>query len=318
MTRTALVTGVYGQDGSLLAEHLLARGYRVVGVARPDSPPRNDVACEVITLDLARPPERWANELLARISPDEIYCLAACHRSSDPSLRDNPDQQQRMVDVNLTAPLALAHAILAARSTTSIVLAASSQMYTPADPAHRVDEQTPFAPSTFYGVMKASAVSAIRWLREQQGLRGSSAILFNHESPRRAPEFVSRRITRAATRIAAGLDRDLEVLDLASRVDFSSAIDVVAGMHVMATSTTPVDCVIASGELHSIEDLCRVAFSAAGLDYREHVRSTRPAGPRPALVGDASRLESLGWKRTRSFEQWVQEMVVADIATISR
>jgi len=315
MSRTALVTGIHGQDGSLLAEHLLARGYRVVGVARPDSSPRNDVACEVIAIDLARPPERWAHELLARVAPDEIYCLAACHRSSDPNLRDDPDQQQRMVDVNLAAPLALAHAVLAARSTASLVLAASSQMYTATDPALRVDEQTAFVPSTFYGVMKASAVSAIRWLREHQGLRGCSAILFNNESPRRTAEFVSRRITRAAARIAAGLERDLEVVDLASLVDFSSAIDVVAGMHVMATATTPDDCVIASGELHSIEDVCRVAFDAVGLDYREKVRSTRPAGRRPALVGDTTRLESLGWKRTRTFEQWIAEMVAADVAS---
>lgn len=316
MARTALVTGIHGQDGSLLAEHLRARGYRVVGVARPGSSRVAPETSDVVEVDLARPPERWAHALLDRVAPDEIYCLAACHRSSDPSLRDDPDQQQRMVEVNLTAPLALAHAVLAARSRASLVLAASSQMYTATEPALRVDEATPVAPSTFYGVMKASAVHAIRWLREQQGLRGASAILFNHESPRRAPEFVSRRITRAAARIAAGLERELEVLDLASRVDFSSAYDVVAGLHVLATAETPVDCVVASGELHTIEDLCRVAFAAVGLDHRAHVRSTRPPGPRPALVGDARRLEALGWTRTRSFDQWVSEMVAADAAAV--
>jgi GDPmannose 4,6-dehydratase len=313
MSRTALVTGIYGQDGSLLAEHLLARGYRVVGVARPDAPPRNETACDVIAIDLAHPPARWAHDLLGRVAPDEIYCLAACHRSSDPNLRDDPDQQQRMVDVNFAAPLALAHAVLAARSSTSLVLAASSQMYTPTDPPLRVDEQTPFSPTTFYGTLKASAVSAIRFLRDQQGLRGASAILFNHESPRRTPDFVSRRISRAAARIAAGLERELEVVDLASLVDFSSARDVVAGLHVMAATATPVDCVVASGQLHSIEDICRVAFSAVGLDYRDYVRSQRPPGPRSALVGDPSRLSSLGWSATRSFEDWVREMVARDV-----
>jgi GDPmannose 4,6-dehydratase len=310
---TALITGVLGQDGSLLAELLLDRGYRVVGIEHPDVEPadaeRAAVASrsEMIELDLGRPFD--ATALVARVQPDEVYHLAACHRSSEG--KDDPAQQQRMVDVNFSAALALAHALVA-RGRGALVCACSSQMYTPEVLEHRIDEQAPHAPSTFYGVTKSNCFTAIRWLRERQGLRGSSAILFNHESPRRTATFVSRKITRAAVRIAAKLETALELGDLSTRVDFSSARDVVAALAVMASADRPDDRVVASGQLHSLEELCSVAFTAVGLDWRAHVRSTKPAGERPALVGDPRRIEQDGWTRSRSFQAWIEEMVEAD------
>lgn len=309
----ALVTGILGQDGSLLAELLVDRGYRVVGVVRPGARPSAELAslarCELVELDLAT--TGWATDLVERVRPDEVYYLAACHRSSEPGLRYDPAQQQRMVAVNLAAPLALAHAMLAARRG-RLVFAASSQMYTPAVPPPRIDERTPRAPSTFYGVTKANCLEAIAWLREHQGLAGSTAVLFNHESPRRHTSFVSRKITVAAARIAAGLERELELVDTSARADFSSAHDIVEGLHAMALAVEPGDYVLASGELHTIEELCEVAFRAAGLDYREHVRPT-PRAERPALVGDSTRIaQALQWQRSRSFETWIGEMVTAD------
>ena len=317
---TALITGILGQDGSLLAELLLERGYRVVGIARPGAVASLDAElrpllarCEVVLLDRARPAsETWATELVARVQPDEVYHLAACHRSSDPNLRDDPAQQQRMVEVNLSAGLALAHGLLALGHG-SLVMAGSSQMYSPRVPTLRVDERTDLAPSTFYGVTKASCMRALRWLREKQGLRASSAILFNHESPRRALGFVSRKITLAAARIAAGLEQTLTLADLSSQSDFSSAADFADGLHLMATASEPDDRVLASGELHSIEDLCEVAFTAVGLAWRDHVVSANPPGQRPTIVGSPLRMESeLGWKRRRAFSTWVEEMVDAD------
>ncbi len=302
----------------MLAELLVERGYRVIGIARPGSLVRLDPElrhlasrCTIVELDLAGDPG-WAAELVGREQPDEIYHLAACHRSSEPGLRDDPAQQQRMVAVNHAAALALAHAVLAQRRG-RLVLAGSSQMYTPGAPPPRIDERTPRSPATFYGVTKATCLDAIAWLREHQGLAGSCAILFNHESPRRPPAFVSRKITLAAARIAAGQARELELADTSIRVDFSSARDIVEGLHAMALASEPADRVPGSGELHSIEQLCQVAFAAAGLDFRAHVRSTQPPGDRPTLVSDPSHSErDLGWKRSRGFAEWVTEMVLAD------
>jgi GDPmannose 4,6-dehydratase len=318
-TRTALVTGILGQDGSLLAELLIARGYRVVGVTRPGAQPSDTERrglrdrCELVAIDLANPGDaRWATELVARVQPDEVYHLAACHRSSEAGQGDDDAQNQRMVAVNVDSAVALAHAVLA-RGTGSLVVAGSSQMYTPAIPPLRVDEHTPHDPATFYGVTKSRCASTIRALREREGLHGSCAILFNHESPRRSANFASRKITRAAARIAAGLETTLELADLSSRVDYSAAADVVTGLHAMATASRAGDRVIASGELHSLAEVCEVAFAAVGLDWRAHVRSTRPPGDRPAVLGDPSTIETeLGWQRTRTFARWIEEMVEAD------
>ena len=309
---TALITGILGQDGSLLAERLLAHDYRVVGVMRPGSVIAAELrtplaGCELVEVDLAT--TGWADSLVQRITPDEVYHLAACHHSSE--RRDDPAQQQRMVAVNYAACLALAHAVLA-RGRGRLVIAASSQMYTPSTPHLRVDEATPRAPASFYGVTKANTLDAIAWLRARQGLAASTAILFNHESPRRPASFVTRKITRATARIAAGLDTTVELLDTASAVDFTCAHDIVAGLHALARAE-PADRVFASGELHTIADVCSVAFATVGLDWQHHVRSQRPPGGRPALVGDPTRSErELGWQRRHSFAAWIEEMVHAD------
>jgi GDPmannose 4,6-dehydratase len=314
--RTALITGVFGQDGSLLAEHLLGRGYRVTGVIRPGGVAPDDerralaARCELVELDVGEPSRLV--ELVSHVEPDEIYHLAACHHSSEPGARDDADEHQRMLAVNTNAVVALAQAVVARRRG-NLVVAGSSQMYMPQLPSLRVDEHTPHAPRTFYGETKAQARNAVRALREQHGAHASCAIMFNHESPRRPLSFVSRKVTRSAARIAAGLDTTLELVDLASQVDFSAAADVVVALHAMATAVEPGDYVIASGELRRIEDLCAVAFACVGLDWRDHVRCARPAGERPAIVGDPTSIErELGWRRTRSFETWVGEMVAAD------
>ena len=309
---TALITGVLGQDGSLLAELLLDRDYRVIGIDRPDArvaPELRSLAdrIELIGVDLETAP---VGELVARHEADEIYHLAACHRSSEPGQADDPAQQQRMVAVNHAATLALAHAALARDA--RIVFAASSQMYTPALPAPAIAETTPRAPATFYGVTKATALDALAWLRERQALRASTAILFNHESPRRPPAFVSRKITQAAVRIAAGKQRELVLGDVASRTDFSSARDIVEGLHAMALGA-PGEYVLASGQLCELGELCQLAFSLVNLDWRDYVRSSKAPGERPALRGDPAKAERvLGWQRRRALTTWISEMVEAD------
>jgi GDPmannose 4,6-dehydratase len=311
---TALITGVLGQDGSLLAELLLSRGYRVVGIDRPEAAVPAELRSlveriELVGLDLETAP---VGDLVAREQVAEIYHLAACHRSSEPGQAEDPTQQQRMVAVNHAAALALAHAALARGA--RIIVAGSSQMYTPALPAPVITEATPRAPATFYGVTKAATLDALAWLRAHQGLAASTAILFNHESPRRPPAFVSRKITIAAARIAAGKEHELVLKDLSSRTDFSSAHDIVEGLHAMALGQ-PGDHVLASGRLYELAELCEAAFSALGLAWRDHVRSLTPAGERPALIGDSAKARrELGWQPRREFKTWVGEMAQADRA----
>jgi GDPmannose 4,6-dehydratase len=313
---TALITGVLGQDGSLLAELLLARGYRVVGIDRPQVQVPAELRAlveriELVGVDLETAP---VGALVAREQVDEIYHLAACHRSSEPGQADDPAQQQRMVAVNHAAALALAHAALARGA--RIVFAASSQMYTPALPAPVITETTPRAPATFYGVTKATTLDALAWLRTRQGLAASTAILFNHESSRRPAAFVTRKITQAAARIAAGRQRELVLGDLSSRTDFSSARDIAEGLHAMALGS-PGDYVLASGRLCELGELCEIAFSLVNLDWRDHVRSSKPPGERPALVGDPAKAErELGWQRHRPLATWLSEMVEADRARV--
>jgi GDPmannose 4,6-dehydratase len=310
---TALVTGVLGQDGSLLAELLLARGYRVIGIARPGKTVDPELRplveqIQLVEIDLTGEPT-WVEPLLAREKPDEVYHLAAAHRSSEGT--DDAAMERRMYAVNHALTVALADALLAA-GRGRLVSAGSSQMYTPAIPPPRIDETTLRAPSTIYGVTKAKALDELA-TRRAQGLHASTAILFNHESPRRPAKFVSRKITLAAARIAAGLQQSLVIGDLAMCVDFSSAHDIVRGLHAMALADAPQDLVLASGRLRSIAELCDVAFTAIGHDARAHVSSTQPAGERPALVGNPARAEqALGWKAERAFADWVAEMVSAD------
>jgi GDPmannose 4,6-dehydratase len=185
-------------------------------------------------------------------------------------------------------------------------------MYTPALPAPVIAETTVRAPPTFYGVTKSTTLDALAWLRTHQGLAASTAILFNHESPRRPASFVSRKITQAAARIAAGMQRELVLGDASSRTDFSSARDIVEGLHAMALGA-PGDYVLASGQLCELGALCEIAFSLVKLDWRDHVRSSKPPGERPALVGDPTKAErELGWQRRRQLTTWLTEMVEAD------
>jgi GDPmannose 4,6-dehydratase len=176
-----------------------------------------------------------------------------------------------------------------------------------------VCEHTPKHPSTFYGRLKSWSAELLGQLREDAGLRASTAILFNHESTLRRSQFVSRKITQAAAAIRLGrLDR-LEVLNTRARADWCSAADVVRALHLMATSPAARDYVVASGTLHTVEELLAVAFGHCGLDWREHV-DARDAREQPALCGDPRLIESeLGWRPSVGFEDLIREMVDHDL-----
>ncbi len=315
--RTALITGPCGQDGTLLARHLSRLGYRVVGIVRPDGRTDTDgVPCgiELVATDISAR-AAWS-ELLARHAPQEIYHLAACHHSTqegaDPRYRRRSEE---MVDTNFLSTKALAFALLEAGLPCHVVFAGSSQMYS-AEGSHRaIDECTERKPSTFYGHTKSWSMDLLGQLRKDFGLRASTAILFNHESPLRRPQFVSRRISQAAAAAGRGQPVHLDLLNIGARADWTSAHDVVWALHLMATANHPADYVVASGELHSVREMLDIAFGHVGLDWRPLVTAQRDV-EQPALVGDATLLErTLGWKRQHSFSDLISQMVDADIAS---
>jgi len=314
--RTALITGILGQDGSLLSELLLARGYRVVGVARPGanaSAVTGTSGAVLENIDLAD--AEAVRALLQRHRPDEIYHLAAFHHSSqDVSVSKLIEGKDAMIRTNFLTTKTLAFALAELGSSAHLVLASSSQIYTARDGLHRVDESTAREPATFYGHVKSWGMDLLAFMRRESGIRASSAILFNHESPRRGVQFVSRKITRAAALASSGAHPELHVRDVGARVDWSSARDVVAAMSLMGAAADAHDYVIASGQPHSVRDLLSVAFAKVGLDWREFTRFDADTSG-PALVGSPLAIEqALGWRRAVSFEAMVGEMVENDIA----
>jgi GDPmannose 4,6-dehydratase len=315
--RTALITGAAGQDGLLLGQHLQALGYRVVGVVREKpAAGRSGDNTQFITADLCDQPT--VQRLLDRWRPDEIYHLAAYHHSSEEGASGTRiAARQLMVETNFNITRTIAFAMLESGAPASLVFAGSSQMYTASGPEDSVDEGTPRRPCTFYGHVKSWSAELLAQLRADFGLRAGTGILFNHESTLRRRQFVSRKATHAAAAIKAGQPGRLEIGNTRARVDWCSAKDVVRALHLMATAPIGNDYVVASGQLHSVADLLDAAFGYFGLDWREHT-TVLAEREEPALRGNPALIESsLGWRRTLSFTQTIQEMAEHDLRLLS-
>jgi GDPmannose 4,6-dehydratase len=317
--KTALITGAIGQDGSLLSEWLTSSGYRVVGIVREaaQAEARNTHNVELMTADLCD--AAVVRNLLDRYQPDEIYHLAAHHHSSEEGASGaRLAVKRRMVETNFNITQTLAFAVLDHGAPTSLVFAGSSQMYTATLAGERVNERTVRQPSTFYGHVKSWSAGLLGQLRADLGLRAGTAILFNHESPLRRGQFVSRKITQAAAAIRSGRAVEIEIANVRARVDWCSASDAVRALHLMATASVANDYVIASGILHSVEDLLGTAFGHCGLDWRRYTK-VQAAREEPALCGDPASIETtLGWRRLVSFEQLIRQMVDHDLESFAR
>ena len=318
--RRALVTGITGQDGSYLAELLLAKGYEVIGVVRRSSTLNFERIAhfqERVTLvpgDLLDQGSLTA--ILTEHRPDEVYNLAA-----QSFVLTSFTQPVLTGDVTALGPVRLLEAIRHVDPDIRFYQASSSEMFGKVRevPQH---ESTPFHPRSPYGVAKAYAHWITVNYRESYDLFATSGILFNHGSPRRGLEFVERKVSHGVARIKLGLDDELRLGNLESRRDWGSAPDYVDAMWRMLQLDQPDEFVVASGETHSIRELCEVAFGHVGLDWQEHVvqdeRFYRPAEV-DLLIGDATRArEVLGWKPSTSFEDLVRGMVDADLAGLSR
>jgi GDPmannose 4,6-dehydratase len=313
--RRALITGISGQDGSYLAELLLAKGYRVHGLVRRSSSARLErierVRSSLRLLQGDLLDQTSLMRALMEARPHEVYNLAA--QSFVPASWDEPVGTAEVDALGVTRLLeAVRHVCPEAR----VYQASTSEVYGQAR-ASPQDERTPFAPRSPYGVAKAYAHWIAVNYRESYGMHVSSGILFNHESPRRGEEFVTRKITSGAARIALGMQRSLALGNLDARRDWGFAGDYVRAMWLMLQQERPDDYVIATGVTHSVRECCELAFAAAGLDWRAHV-VTDPRHVRPAeidlLVGDASKARRvLGWTPTMRFEELIATMVAADL-----
>ncbi|MEZ6004602.1 MAG: GDP-mannose 4,6-dehydratase [Planctomycetota bacterium] len=313
----ALITGITGQDGSYLAEFLLERGYQVFGLLRRSSSPHLEriepilEQVELLSGDLLDTGSLV--RALEEARPDEIYNLAA--QSFVPISWSEP---LSTASVTGLGPLRLLEAMRQAAPEARFYQASTSEMFGRA-PAPQ-NEDTPFHPRSPYGVAKLFAHWATVNYRESYGLFATSGILFNHESPRRGLEFVTRKVSRAVARIALGLDERLELGNLEARRDWGHARDFVRAMWAMLQLDEPQDFVIATGQTHSVGELCAAAFGVVGLDWRDYVVTSAKL-LRPAevdhLVGDASRARSvLGWQPEVSFAELVREMVESDLAAL--
>jgi GDPmannose 4,6-dehydratase len=310
----AFVTGVGGQDGGYLAETLLARGddvHALVLDAEREAPLPDGVTRHVGDVTDVEATRR----LLLDLAPDEVYNLAAI--SSVAHSWEWPDLAALVNGTAAVALLESAHQLHRTGHAVRFVQASSAEVFGQPDTAPQ-DESTPVRPVNPYGAAKAYAhlMTGVYRLR---GLHASSLVLYNHESPRRPPHFVTRKITRGVAEIASGRRDRLVLGNLDARRDWGWAPDYVAAMVAAAGADAPDDYVVATGEAHSVRDLVRTAFAHVGIEDWEPLVEVDPDLIRPAdatvLVGDASRARArLGWRPTTSFEQVVARMVDADLA----
>jgi len=312
---TAVITGITGQDGSYLAEWLLERGYRVVGIVRRASTENFERIApfrerlELRQADLLD--QLSLIEVLKAVRPDEIYNLAA--QSFVPTSWQQPVLTAEFDAVGVTRVL---EAMRLVAPESRFYQASSSEMFGRVRETPQ-RETTPFHPRSPYGVAKVYGHYITVNYRESYDLFTCSGILFNHESPRRGREFVTRKVSDGVARIKLGLAKELRMGNLAARRDWGFAGDYVQAMWRMLQQPTGDDYVVATGETHSVEELVDVAFRCVGLDWRQYVRED-PAFLRPAevdlLIGDPSKAATvLGWKPQVTFAGLVEMMVRADV-----
>ena len=317
--KTALITGITGQDGSYLAEFLLEKGYRVVGMVRRTSTINFDRiahiqdALEIVQGDLLD--QSSLTDTIRDHRPDEVYNLAA--QSFVPTSFNQPVLTGEFTALGVTRML---EAVRQVKPDTRFYQASSSEMFGKvAEVPQR--ETTPFHPRSPYGVAKVYGHWITINYRESYNLFACNGILFNHESPRRGLEFVTHKVTYAAARIKHGLQRELHLGNLDARRDWGFAGDYVRGMWLMLQQDKPDDYVLATGETHSVRELCEVAFQRVGLNWQDYVvtdtRHYRPAEV-DLLIGDAAKARTaLGWQPKVAFQELVEMMTDADLATLA-
>lgn len=325
MTKTALITGITGQDGSYLTELLLDKGYEVHGVVRRSSSierirlnplyEQESVYGKRLFLHYADLTDTTTiRRIVVKVQPEEFYHLAG---QSHVGL--SFEIPESTCELTAMATLRIMEILRDLAQPPRFLHASSREIFgTPAISPQ--DEHTPVNPNSPYGCAKAFATQMTRIYRDSHGLFFCNAICYNHESPRRGENFVTRKVTLAAARIAAGLQKQLSLGDLDSARDWGYARDFVNAMWLMLQQSEPDDYVLATGVSHTIRELMQIAFSRVNLNWQDYVsidtRFLRPADA-CALLGNPAKAEQmLGWKRTRTFSEMISEMVDEDVRTI--
>jgi GDPmannose 4,6-dehydratase len=320
--RTALITGITGQDGSYLAEFLLEKGYKVHGIVRRvalEDPEHRMWRIRHLLDDL----ELHSGSLesypslfttIQKVKPDECYHLAA-----QSFVSYSFEDAFSTFNTNINGTHYMLAGILEMAPKCRFYFAGSSEMFGKVRQVPQ-NEATPFYPRSPYGITKVVGFELTRNYRDAYNIHASTGILFNHESPRRGYEFVTRKITQAVAKIKLGQAEEVRLGNLEARRDWGHAREYVKAMWLMLQQETPDDYVIATGETHSVEEFADMAFSHAGLDWRDHVKVDsqfyRPSEVE-LLVGDASRAKKvLGWEYEVTFDDLVREMVDTDLELV--
>ena len=315
----ALITGITGQDGSYLAEFLLSKGYDVIGMVRRSSTVTfqriHQIQDNITIIQGDLHDQSSLVDLVERYHPEEVYNLAA--QSFVPTSWNQPVLTGEVTALGVTRML---EAIRLVNPESRFYQASSSEMFGKVREVPQ-NENTPFYPRSPYGVAKVYAHWITVNYRESCDLFAVSGILFNHESPRRGLEFVTRKITYGVARIKLGLTKELRLGNLESRRDWGFAGDYVEAMWMMLQRGEPEDFVIGTGETHSVRELCHLAFSHVGLDYEEFVvqdpRFYRPAEVDLLVADPGQAIEQLGWQPKIKFEELIQRMVDADLKRLA-
>lgn len=321
-SKRALITGITGQDGSYLAEFLIARGYEVHGIVRRvalEDPDHRlwrlrDIRPRLVLHTASLDSYASLHRVVEEIQPQECYHLAA-----QSFVSYSFDDEFSTLNTNINGTHYLLGSVKSTSPDCRFYFAASSEIFGHVKevPQH---EGTRFHPRSSYGISKVAGFDLVRNYREAYDMHASNGILFNHESPRRGFEFVTRKISAAVARIVAGREKELRLGNLEARRDWGHAREYVEAMWLMLQQPGPDDFVVATGQNHSVREFVDLAFSHVGLDYRKYV-VTDPALYRPAeakpLQGDASKAQRvLGWTPKVRFEELVREMVDADCLAI--
>jgi GDPmannose 4,6-dehydratase len=317
--RRALITGVAGQDGSYLAELLVANGYDVVGIVRDPTAPFENLAAVRDRIELVQADLLDQGALAAAMRthrPTEVYNLAS--PSFVPRSWEHPVETAEFAAVGVTS---LLEAVRAVDTTIRVYQASSSEIFGEPSEVPQT-ESTPLSPVTPYGVAKAYGHFIVGSYRRRYGLHASGGILYNHESPRRPVDFLPSKVAHAAAAISLGLERELQLGDLDAQRDWGYAVDYVDAMWRIVQRDEPGDYVIATGELHSVRELTETAFAHVGLDWNDHVRVDESLKRGQAelhhLVGDAAKArDELGWRPSAGFEEVVRLLVDAARARLT-
>ncbi|MBB3730835.1 GDP-mannose 4,6-dehydratase [Nonomuraea dietziae] len=322
MARRALITGITGQDGSYLAEHLLASGYEVWGLARGQANPRVSRMRKLLAdVQVVRGDLLDQGSLISaveKVQPDEVYNLGAI--SFVPMSWEQAELTAEVTGMGVLRMLEAIRVCSSRGASIRFYQASSSEMFGQVSETPQ-NERTSFHPRSPYGVAKAYGHFLTQNYRESYGMFAVSGILFNHESPRRGAEFVTRKVSLGVARIKLGLASELKLGNLEARRDWGFAGDYVRAMHLMLQADTPEDYVIGTGRTHSVRELVEAAFVAAGLDWEQYVVGDQSLH-RPAevdlLCADPKKARTqLGWEPTVAFEELVAMMVESDLRLLT-